>query len=191
MLLQGFAVLKAELQERKAQPTGLIRLATTLGFGRLGLGPVLAAFQVRRADQCGRSASARLPDRAKKRARQRKPRWSALGHPATAPEPRRHTGPGAGEWPAVEQLEQLGQLVRHWCLAGHGILLRRLWDIAPQLASGQLVQVLPDYGMPDADILWLAPYRADAPRRIRPWKANASLTSLVSLAPLSRGGPPG
>lgn len=204
MLLQGFAVLKAELQERKAQPTGLIRLATTLGFGRLGLGPVLAAFQVRHADQCGRSASARLPDRAKKRARQRKPRWSALGHLAIAPEPRRHTSPGAGEWPAVEQLEQLGQLVRHWCLAGHSILLRRLWDIAPQLASGQLVQVLSDYFMPGADIHWLTPHRADAPRRIRllvsfllaqfrsqPWKANASLTSLVSLAPLSRGGPPG
>jgi DNA-binding transcriptional LysR family regulator len=69
MLLQGFAVLKAELQERKAQPTGLIRLATTLGFGRLGLSPVLAAFQVRHADQCGCSASARLLDRAKKRAR--------------------------------------------------------------------------------------------------------------------------
>jgi len=30
-----------------------------------------------------------------------------------------------------------------------------------------LVRVLPDHAMPDADIHWLAPYRADAPRRIR------------------------
>ena len=77
-----------------------------------------------------------------------------------------------------------GELVRDWCLDGRGIMLRSLWDIAPQLASGQLVRVLPDWCMPDADIHWLAPYRPDAPRRIRllidfllaefasePWKA--------------------
>ncbi len=79
-----------------------------------------------------------------------------------------------------------GELVRDWCLDGRGIMLRSLWDIAPQLASGQLVRVLPDWCMPDADIHWLAPYRPDAPRRIRllidflvaefatePWKAKA------------------
>jgi DNA-binding transcriptional LysR family regulator len=60
-----------------------------------------------------------------------------------------------------------GELVRDWCAAGHGIMLRSLWDIAPQLATGELVRVLPSYAMPDADIHWLAPYRADAPRRIR------------------------
>ncbi len=60
-----------------------------------------------------------------------------------------------------------GELVRDWCLAGHGIMLRSLWDIAPQLASGELVRVLPTHAMPDADIHWLAPYRAQLPRRIR------------------------
>jgi DNA-binding transcriptional LysR family regulator len=60
-----------------------------------------------------------------------------------------------------------GELVRDWCLQGRGIMLRSLWDVAPQLASGQLVRVLPAYGMPDADIHWLAPYRPDTPRRIR------------------------
>lgn len=60
-----------------------------------------------------------------------------------------------------------GEMVRDWCLAGHGIMLRSLWDIAPQLASGALVQVLPSYVMTDADIHWLAPYRAQTPRRIR------------------------
>ena len=78
-----------------------------------------------------------------------------------------------------------GELVRDWCLDGRGIMLRSLWDIAGQLASGQLVRVLPDWCMPDADIHWLAPYRPDAPRRIRllidflvaefasePWKAK-------------------
>ena len=46
-------------------------------------------------------------------------------------------------------------------------MLRSLWDIAPWLASGQLVRVLEDYAMPEADIHWLAPYRTNSPRRIR------------------------
>jgi LysR family transcriptional regulator, transcriptional activator for dmlA len=60
-----------------------------------------------------------------------------------------------------------GELVRDWCLAGRGIMLRSLWDIAPQLVSGELARVLPDHAMPDADIHWLAPYRPQTPRRLR------------------------
>ena len=60
-----------------------------------------------------------------------------------------------------------GELVRDWCLAGHGIMLRSLWDIAGALASGELVRVLPGYAMVDADIHWLAPHTATAPKRIR------------------------
>lgn len=60
-----------------------------------------------------------------------------------------------------------GELVRDWCLAGHGVMLRSLWDIEGQLSNGQLVRVLPEWSMQDADIHWLAPYRPDAPRRIR------------------------
>ena len=60
-----------------------------------------------------------------------------------------------------------GELVRDWCLAGRGIMLRSLWDIAPQLASGELVRVLPGYAMTDADIHWLAPHQPQVPRRIR------------------------
>ena len=60
-----------------------------------------------------------------------------------------------------------GEMVRDWCLAGHGIMLRSLWDIAPQLASGELVRVLSHYAMPDADIHWIAPWRPKTPRRVR------------------------
>ena len=60
-----------------------------------------------------------------------------------------------------------GEMVRDWCVAGHGIMLRSLWDIAPQLASGELVRVLPHYAMPDADIHWIAPWRPKTPRRVR------------------------
>ena len=80
-----------------------------------------------------------------------------------------------------------GELVRDWCLAGHGIMLRSLWDIAGALADGSLVRVLPAYAMADADIHWLAPHTASTPRRIKllvdflaerfrgePWKPMAS-----------------
>ena len=60
-----------------------------------------------------------------------------------------------------------GELVRDWCLAGHGIMLRSLWDVAEPLASGALVRVLPDWAMHDADVHWLAPYRAQMPLRLR------------------------
>ena len=60
-----------------------------------------------------------------------------------------------------------GELVRDWCLAGHGIMLRSLWDVAEPLASGELVRVLPEWAMHDADVHWLAPYRAQMPLRLR------------------------
>lgn len=60
-----------------------------------------------------------------------------------------------------------GELVRDWCLAGRGIMLRSLWDIAEPLASGALERVLPTHAMVDADIHWLAPHTATTPKRIR------------------------
>ena len=60
-----------------------------------------------------------------------------------------------------------GELVRDWCMAGHGIMLRSLWDIAPQLASGELVRVLPRWSQFDADVHWLAPWRARVPKRVQ------------------------
>ena len=60
-----------------------------------------------------------------------------------------------------------GELVRDWCLAGHGIMLRSLWDVAEPLASGALVRLLPDWAMHDADVHWLAPYRAQMSLRLR------------------------
>lgn len=80
-----------------------------------------------------------------------------------------------------------GELVRDWCLAGRGIMLRSLWDIAGDLAAGHLVRVLPGHAMLDADIHWLAPHTAATPKRIRllvdfladrfrgePWKLSSA-----------------
>jgi LysR family transcriptional regulator, transcriptional activator for dmlA len=45
-----------------------------------------------------------------------------------------------------------GETAVNWALDGHGILLRAEWDVARYLDSGRLVQVLPQYVTPDADI---------------------------------------
>jgi LysR family transcriptional activator of dmlA len=45
-----------------------------------------------------------------------------------------------------------GGIAVNWALDGHGILLRAEWDIQKYLQSGRLVQVLPAYKSPDADI---------------------------------------
>jgi DNA-binding transcriptional LysR family regulator len=60
-----------------------------------------------------------------------------------------------------------GELVRDWCLAGHGIMLRSLWDVAPMIARGELRQLLPAWHMADADVHWLSPWQPSTPRRLR------------------------
>ena len=250
-LLQGFSALEAELQERKTEPTGLVRLAATFGFGRLWLGPALAVFQERypRIDiqlqlteqlpdlanegfdgavwlwqVQGRQAAewvsrplarnqrvlAAAPDYLRQHGMpaklddlqnhaclvvrengnaqsQRFDTWTLYRDTSKAPERIRVQGPLSSN---------SGELVRDWCLDGRGIMLRSQWDIAPWLASGQLVRVLEDYAMPDADIHWLAPLRTDSPLRIRllidflvmqfqdaPWETTLPLAS--------RAAPPG
>lgn len=46
-LLEAFAGLEAELHERRSEPSGLVRIVATFGFGRLWLGPALSDFQAR------------------------------------------------------------------------------------------------------------------------------------------------
>ena len=60
-----------------------------------------------------------------------------------------------------------GEIAVHWALDGHGILLRAEWDIARYLQSGRLVQVLPDYRTPDADIYCVYPRRHQLSQRVR------------------------
>jgi LysR family transcriptional regulator, transcriptional activator for dmlA len=244
-LLQGFAALEAELQERQSEPTGLIRLAATFGFGRLWLGPALAEFQALYPKvDIQLQLTEQLPDLAQDGFDGAIWLWSVQGRqaaqwvsrrlarnqrvlvasptylqrhsqPTTAQDLQNHvclvvrengnaTDNALSQRFDVWTLHQVadatpirvrvsghlssnsGELVRDWCLQGRGIMLRSLWDVAPQLKSGLLVRVLPGYSMPDADIHWLAPYRPDTPRRIRllidfliqqfqhePWKATS------------------
>ena len=45
-----------------------------------------------------------------------------------------------------------GEIAVQWALDGHGILMRAEWDINAYLADGRLIQVLPQYSTPGADI---------------------------------------
>lgn len=58
-----------------------------------------------------------------------------------------------------------GEVATAWCRAGRGLVMRSLWQVAPLLASGELVQVLADIPTPSADLL--AVHGADPPRRVR------------------------
>jgi LysR family transcriptional regulator, transcriptional activator for dmlA len=60
-----------------------------------------------------------------------------------------------------------GEIAVNWALDGHGILLRAEWDIERYLESGRLVQVLPQYRTPDADIYAVYPQRHQLSARIR------------------------
>lgn len=60
-----------------------------------------------------------------------------------------------------------GGIAVQWALDGHGILMRAEWDIRPHLDSGQLVQVLPTYHTPDADIYAVYPAQHRSAARVR------------------------
>ncbi|ATF92920.1 LysR family transcriptional regulator [Cedecea neteri] len=49
-----------------------------------------------------------------------------------------------------------GRVVKEWALAGRGIIMRSEWDVLPQIHRGELVRLLPEYTLPDADIVALS-----------------------------------
>lgn len=60
-----------------------------------------------------------------------------------------------------------GEIAVNWALDGHGILMRAEWDIERHLRNGRLVQVLPQYFTPDADIYAVYPQRHQLAARVR------------------------
>ena len=59
-----------------------------------------------------------------------------------------------------------GEVALRWALDGRGIVLRSVWQVAPLLASGQLVQVLPGCIQP-ADIWAVYPVRLERSAKLR------------------------
>jgi DNA-binding transcriptional LysR family regulator len=60
-----------------------------------------------------------------------------------------------------------GEVVRNWALEGHGIVLRSEWDLADHLQRGKLVEVLPQWRGPDADIHAVFPQRLHLSAKVR------------------------
>ncbi len=51
-----------------------------------------------------------------------------------------------------------GEVVKLWCLAGHGVMLRSEWDVAEHIRDGSLVPLLNDYAAPNSDLVaWFLP----------------------------------
>jgi LysR family transcriptional activator of dmlA len=59
-----------------------------------------------------------------------------------------------------------GEVVVQWAVDGRGILLRSLWDVAPLLDSGQLVQVLPEY-VQEANVWAVYPAKLSTSAKLR------------------------
>jgi DNA-binding transcriptional LysR family regulator len=62
-----------------------------------------------------------------------------------------------------------GQVLHDWCVAGHGIAWRSTWEVASQIASGQLVAVLESFAAPPNGVYAVFPQRKHLPLRVRLW----------------------
>ena len=60
-----------------------------------------------------------------------------------------------------------GEVAVNWALDGLGILMRAEFDVQRYLASGRLVQVLPQYDTPGADIYAVYPQRHQLSQRVQ------------------------
>jgi DNA-binding transcriptional LysR family regulator len=60
-----------------------------------------------------------------------------------------------------------GALVRQWCLAGLGIMLKSELDVAADFQAGRLVQLLADHAPPPTPLQMLFPPSRAQPRRVR------------------------
>jgi LysR family transcriptional activator of dmlA len=59
-----------------------------------------------------------------------------------------------------------GEVAVRWALDGRGIVLRSLWDVAPLLQAGRLVQVLPEFRQ-DANVWAVMPARQTSSAKVR------------------------
>ena len=59
------------------------------------------------------------------------------------------------------------EVLRDWCLAGHGLALMSLWEVGEDLAAGRLETVLPDHPPPGHAITALYPHSHYLPPRVR------------------------
>lgn len=209
--------LEETLGASRGQPTGLLRVNATLGFGRSHVAPIVSRFALAHPqvevrlqltvnppaltedawDVCVRFGA---PPESRVIARRIAPNRRLLcaspaylarcGTPKVPADLARHACIGIrqgeeayGVWrltrgrgaKAVSQAVRTrgalttndGSVAVLWALDGHGIVMRAEWDVAPHLAAGRLVPVLPDWFTPDADVHAIYPHRHQLATRVR------------------------
>jgi DNA-binding transcriptional LysR family regulator len=60
-----------------------------------------------------------------------------------------------------------GDVIRQWCEAGKGIMVRSEWDVAPSISDGTLIELLPQFRLPDANIVALVPQSRVTSARVK------------------------
>jgi DNA-binding transcriptional LysR family regulator len=58
-------------------------------------------------------------------------------------------------------------VIRRWACEGRGVILRSEWDVADDIARGNLVRLLPAWKARDADVIALTHHRAGLPARTK------------------------
>lgn len=202
-ILQGLEELQEQIDERKEQVSGKLRVLAPIGFGNDYVAPLLGEYKTRHPNL---DIELELSDN---------PNWSAhhrwdviiyigalndsslkmltlaknqryicaskkyvqkMGYPETPQELQNHRCIALKEnnedvtlWefknitnekhevirinPTLASNE--GRVVKEWAMADLGIIMRSEWDVQPQLDSGELVRLLPNYSLPSADIVAL------------------------------------
>jgi DNA-binding transcriptional LysR family regulator len=96
----------------------------------------------------------------------------------------------AGSDPVTVRIDSVmstnnGEIAHDWALAGIGVIVRSEWDVAEDLRSGRLVQVLEEWELPSADVTALVSDRSGKTARSKrfvqllrsslmqpPWRTN-------------------
>jgi DNA-binding transcriptional LysR family regulator len=58
-------------------------------------------------------------------------------------------------------VSNIADVVKCWAIHGLGIIQRSEWDVSEEIESGKLIEILPDYSLPDADIVALVESSSD------------------------------
>jgi LysR family transcriptional regulator, transcriptional activator for dmlA len=226
--------LELAMGSAQSQPSGLLRVNATLGFGRSHIAPLIARYvaqfpqmEVRLQlsadpplltedafDVCirfGPPPDARVF--ARKVADNRRlicasPAYlKRYGHPRTPAELAAHQfinirqgdvaygvlKLSSGKSAPIQTLKTRGQLTCNdggialqWALDGLGIVQRAEWDVRKHLIAGDLIELLPKYRTPDADIYAIYPPQHQGAARVREFVnlLQTTFASGISTAPL-------
>lgn len=211
-ILEDVEQMGEAVSSARAEPSGLLRLCTSSGFGRNRVGPALSALALRYpalhielelldrpVDLIGegfhldiRIGAVDEPNLISRRlARNRRVLCAAPAYLAGHGTPQnlaeladhrciitRERDSQFGQWtlhgPQGAEIVKIsgplsannGEIVHQWAIAGHGIILRSLWDVGPSIARGDLVHLLPDYAQ-EVDVWAVSPSRLSTSAKVR------------------------